>query len=150
MPGKTARLTIKIKRVNPAAKLPKYEHPNDSGADLYAAVDCTLERGEWKAVSTGLCAEVPAGLELQLRPKSGLALQSGITVLNTPGTIDSGYRGEIKVILVNLGPAPYRVRKGQKIAQLVVAPVARGAFKEVTELSASARGRGGFGSTGLA
>ncbi len=150
MTSTITRRTIKIKRVNPAAKLPRYQHPDDSGADLYAAMDCKLERGEWKAVSTGLCAEVPVGLELQVRPKSGLALQGGITVLNAPGTIDSGYRGEIKVILINLGSAPYRIRKGQRIAQLVVAPVVRGAFKEVADLSASKRGRGGFGSTGLA
>jgi len=101
------------------------------------------------AVATGLSAEIPKGFELQVRPKSGLALKSGLTVLNTPGTIDFGYRGEIKVILINLSSEPYQIEKGQKIAQLVVAPVANAEFQEVDELSDTARGEGGFGSTGL-
>ncbi len=104
---------------------------------------------ERHAVSTSLSAEIPKGFELQVRPKSGLALKSGLTVLNTPGTIDFGYRGEIKVILINLSSEPYQIEKGQKIAQLVVAPVANAEFKQVIELSDTARGEGGFGSTGL-
>ena len=138
---------VKIKRLKPAAQIPRYEYPDDSGADLYAIEECTLQPLERKAIPTGLCAEVPVGFELQVRPKSGLALESGITVLNTPGTIDSGYRGEIKVILINLGSESYQIRKGQKIAQLVAAPVVRVDFREVERLSESGRGIGGFGST---
>jgi dUTP pyrophosphatase len=141
---------VKIKKFDPAAVIPRYEYQDDSGADLYAIADCTLQPLERKAIPTGLYVEVPAGLELQIRPKSGLALESGITVLNTPGTIDSGYRGEIKVILINLGSEPYQIKKGQKIAQLVVAPVVHVNFQEVDNLSASKRGTGGFGSTGIA
>jgi len=104
--------------------------------------------GEVAAVSTGLKAEVPDGFELQVRPRSGLALRNGIGVLNSPGTIDSGYRGEIRVILVNLGKEPFRIRRGDRIAQLVLSPVARAEFEEAAELSGSQRGSGGFGSTG--
>lgn len=149
MSKEEARCVIKIKRLDPAAQIPRYEYSDDSGADLYAASDCTLQPFERKAIPTGLCAEVPAGFELQIRPRSGLALEKGITVLNTPGTIDSGYRGEIKVILINLSSELYRIKKGQKIAQLLVAPVTYADFKEVEELSASKRGMGGFGSTNV-
>lgn len=140
---------VKIKRLHPNARLPEYAHAGDSGADLYATSDCTLEPLERKAVPTGLAAEVPRGIELQIRPKSGLALNHGVTVLNTPGTIDYGYRGEMKVILINLGPEPYHVQAGQKIAQMVVAPVLQAEFREVDQLSETTRGDGGFGSTGL-
>lgn len=143
------QLLVKIKRIHMDAHMPKYEHPGDSGVDLYSIIDCVLQPFERKAIPTGLCAEVPSSFELQIRPKSGLALSSGITVLNTPGTVDSGYRGEIKVILINLGAEPHYIRKGQKIAQLVVAPVIYADFVEVEELSESQRGSGGFGSTGL-
>jgi dUTP pyrophosphatase len=149
MPKEDTRCLVKIKKLNPIARTPRYEYRDDSGADLYAMVDYTLQPLERKAVPTGICAEVPAGFELQIRPKSGLALKNGITVLNTPGTIDSGYRGEIKVILINLGSEPYQIKKGQKIAQLVVVPVGRADFKEVEELSTSDRGIGGFGSTNV-
>ncbi len=141
---------VKVKRLVPEAKLPKYEHPGDSGADLVAVVDCTLQPMQWLAVPTGISAEVPMGFELQVRPRSGLALKHGVTVLNTPGTVDAGYRGEIKVILLNLGAEPFPITSGMKIAQLVVAPVVRGLFQEVDELSTSQRGSGGFGSTGVA
>lgn len=140
---------IKVKRLDPAARVPRREHPDDSGADLYSIVDYTLKPFERKAIPTGICAEVPPDFELQIRPKSGLALEHGITVLNTPGTIDSGYRGEIGVILINLGSEPYQLKKGQKIAQLVAVPVSHADFQEVDELPESDRGTGGFGSTGL-
>ena len=141
---------VKVKRLVPAAKLPKYEHPGDSGADLVAVAEHTLQPMQWFAIPTGISAEVPMGFELQVRPRSGLALKHGVTVLNTPGTVDAGYRGEIKVILLNLGAEPFQVTPGMKIAQLVVVPVLRGVFQEVDELSLSQRGSGGFGSTGIA
>ncbi len=140
---------VRIKKLHPDAHTPKYAHLGDSGADLFATEAITLEPLSRAAVGTGLAAEVPVGYELQVRPKSGLALKSGLTVLNTPGTIDFGYRGEIKVILVNLSNETYQVEKDQKIAQLVVAPVAYAKFEEVDELSDTTRGAGGFGSTGL-
>ncbi|MDD2665582.1 MAG: dUTP diphosphatase [Methanocellales archaeon] len=147
MSKEKARFVIKIKRLDPAAQIPRYEYLSDSGTDIYAVADCTLQPFERKAIPTGLCAEVLSGFELQIRPRSGLSLESGITVLNTPGTIDSGYRGEIKVILINLSSEKYQIKKGQKIAQLVVAPVIHANFKEVEELSESERGTRGFGST---
>jgi dUTP pyrophosphatase len=141
--------TVKIKKLHPAAHVPQYAHEGDSGADLFSTVDQSLQPMERAAIPTGLSAEIPKGVELQVRPKSGLALKSGLTVLNTPGTIDFGYRGEIKVILINLSDEPYEIEAGQKIAQLVVAPVAYADFQEVVDLSDTARGDGGFGSTGL-
>ncbi|MFH1561895.1 MAG: dUTP diphosphatase [Nitrospirota bacterium] len=144
---KCPRCVIKIKRLCSFIQIPKYAHIGDSGADLYAIEDCLLQPFERKAIPTGLCVEIPDGFELQVRPKSGLALDSGITVLNTPGTIDSGYRGEIKVILINLSSEIYQIKKGQKIAQMVVSPVIHAEFGEVEELSESKRGTGGFGST---
>lgn len=144
-----SQVVVKIKRLTPDAKLPRYEHPGDSGADLVSIIDCTLQPMQRYAVPTGISAEISIGFELQVRPRSGLALKHGITVLNTPGTIDAGYRGEIKVILINLGSEPFHITQGQKIAQLVVAPVVLGCFEEVEELSSSLRGSGGFGSTGV-
>jgi dUTP pyrophosphatase len=140
---------VKIKRLNPVATIPQYEHIGDAGADLVSVIDTTLEPRQWLAIPTGLAAEIPIGYELQIRPRSGLALKHGITVLNTPGTIDAGYRGEIKVILYNVSSEPFPVSQGQKIAQLVLAPVIQGQFEEVDSLSESGRGQGGFGSTGL-
>lgn len=145
-----SRVVVKIKRLVTEAKLPRYEHFGDSGADLIAVTNYTLYPMQWFAVPTGLSAEVPVGFELQVRPKSGLALKHGVTVLNTPGTVDAGYRGEIKVLLLNLGPDPFHISKGQKIAQLVVAPVVWGKFEEVDSLAESQRSSGGFGSTGIA
>ena len=143
----SARCIIRIKRINPEAVIPQYLYPGDSGADV-RALDCfVLQPYERKVVPTGLCAEIPVGFELQIRPRSGLALTHGVTVLNAPGTIDSGYRGEIRVLLVNLSPEPYMVKNGQRIAQFVLAPVIQAEFKEVDELSKSERGTGGFGST---
>ncbi|NJL90892.1 MAG: dUTP diphosphatase [Coleofasciculaceae cyanobacterium SM2_1_6] len=141
---------IKLKRLAEEAIIPQYAHAGDAGADIYALETCTLEPLQRKAIATGLSVEIPPGFEIQVRPKSGLALKHGITVLNTPGTIDAGYRGEIKVILINLGSESYVVEKGQKIAQLVTAVVERVEFREIIEdLSSSLRGEGGFGSTGV-
>ena len=140
---------IKIKRLNSDALMPKYEHPTDSGADLYANAPCMLLPNARRAIPTGLSAEVPPGFELQIRPKSGLALDKGFTVLNTPGTIDAGYRGQIYVILINLSDEWIRINKGQKIAQMVVCPVVHAQFEEVETLSTSERGAHGLGSTGL-
>jgi len=130
--------------------LPAYMSGGAAGADVVAAVgeDLVLAPGERALVPTGFALEVPDGLEVQVRPRSGLAVKHGVTLLNSPGTIDSDYRGPVGVVLVNLGREPYTVRRGERIAQLVVAPVVRAAFREVEALGASARGEGGFGSTG--
>lgn len=130
--------------------LPGYATPDSAGADLLAAVaeDVVLAPGERRLIPTGLAVALPPGTEAQIRPRSGLALKSGVTVLNTPGTIDADYRGEIGVILINLGQEPFRVTRGARIAQLVVATVAQLAWREVDALPASGRGVGGFGSTG--
>jgi len=142
------KTAVKIRRVSPEAVVPEYRHDTDAGADVCSTIDCTLKPRERVAVPTGLVAEVPPGFELQVRPRSGLALRNGIAVLNAPGTIDAGYRGEIKVILMNLGDEPFEIRKGDRIAQLVLAPVVRAEFREVKKLARSRRGDGGFGSTG--
>jgi dUTP pyrophosphatase len=142
-------IPIKIQCLVSQAKIPQYAHPGDAGADLFAAEDCEILPGEWLAVSTGLAAEVAIGYELQVRPRSGLAIKKGITVLNAPGTIDAGYRGEIKVILINHGDSTFPVKTGDKIAQMVLATVSIGEFTVVNELTDSARGAGGFGSTGV-
>jgi dUTP pyrophosphatase len=132
--------------------LPAYETALAAGMDLRAAVDeaapLTLAPGERAAVPTGLTMALPAGFEAQVRPRSGLALKAGITCLNTPGTIDADYRGELKVILVNLGSAPFVIRRGERIAQMVIAPVVQASWTEVDSLEETARGEGGFGSTG--
>ena len=130
--------------------LPSYATADAAGVDLAAALDAplTLAPGERKDVPTGIALTLPAGWEGQLRPRSGLALKHGITILNSPGTIDADYRGEIRVILANLGSAPVTIVRGERIAQLVIAPVSRAKWQVVTELPPSARGAGGFGSTG--
>ena len=128
--------------------LPSYATPGAAGLDVVAAEDLTLEPGERHAVATGFAIAIPDGNEVQVRPRSGLALKHGVTCLNTPGTIDQDYRGEVKVILANLGSEPFEVRRGERIAQLVPAPVLRAQFSEVAELGATSRGAGGFGSTG--
>ncbi len=130
--------------------LPAYATAGAAGLDLRAAVerDLVLGPGSRAAVPTGFRLEIPPGLEGQIRPRSGLALRHGVTVANAPGTIDSDYRGEVAVALVNLSAAPYTLRRGERIAQLVVAPVARVVLEEVASLAATERGEGGFGSTG--
>ena len=132
--------------------LPRYATEGAAGCDLHAAVGdtMTLAPGERAAVPTGLVLSIPAGFEGQVRARSGLALKSGIACVNAPGTIDSDYRGEVKVILGNLGSAPFEIRRGDRIAQLVVSPVARAAFEPVLDLPETGRGAGGFGSTGRA
>ena len=128
--------------------LPAYATDGAAGMDVLAAEDVTLAPGARHAVATGLALAIPAGFEIQVRPRSGLALKHGITVPNTPGTIDSDYRGELKVILINHGAEPFNVRRGDRVAQLVLAPVTQASWLEVAELDETARGEGGFGSTG--
>jgi dUTP pyrophosphatase len=145
---------VKIKRLAHAEDLalPSYETDGAAGMDLRAAVphDVTLAPSAREAVPTGLVLELPAGFEGQVRPRSGLALKHGVTCLNSPGTIDSDYRGEVKVILANLGSEDFVITRGMRIAQLVIAPVARAQIVEFAELSGTARSAGGFGSTGTA
>jgi dUTP pyrophosphatase len=128
--------------------LPSYASGGAAGLDVVAAEDLTLAPGGRHAVATGFAVAIPEGYEVQVRPRSGLALKHGITCLNTPGTIDSDYRGEVKVILANLGAEPFEVRRGERIAQLVPAAVQRASFREVDDLDSTERGAGGFGSTG--
>ena len=128
--------------------VPAYATDGAAGMDVVAAENVTLASGQRHAVATGFAIAIPPGFEVQVRPRSGLALKHGITCLNTPGTIDEDYRGEVKVILANLGSEPFEVRRGERIAQLVPAPVVKASFREVAELGETGRGGGGFGSTG--
>ena len=128
--------------------LPRYASEDAVGLDVAAAEELVLQPGKRHAVATGFAIEIPRGYEVQVRPRSGLAIKHGITCLNTPGTIDSDYRGEVKVILINLGEEPFEIRRGERIAQLVPAPVLRADLIEANELAETARGEGGFGSTG--
>ena len=142
-------MRVKITRLDASAFLPEYAHgpEEDAGLDLRASADTVLEPGHPQAVGTGLAIELPPGFEAQVRPRSGLALKHAITLPNSPGTIDPGYRGEIRVILLNLGREPYRIARGDRIAQLVVARYERVEWEEA-ELSDTNRGGGGFGSSG--
>lgn len=143
-------LKISVQKLSAEARLPSYAHHGDAGVDLYSAVDKVLAPGERALIPTGLKMAIPHGYEGQVRPKSGLALRHGVTVLNTPGTVDAPYRGEVGVVLINLDQkTPYEVKKGEKIAQMVFARVEYAAFAETAELAATTRGEGGFGSTGL-
>ncbi len=128
--------------------LPVYATHGAAGMDVVSAEDATIAPGARHAVATGLALAIPHGYEIQVRPRSGLALKHGITVPNTPGTIDSDYRGELKVILINLGAEPFEIRRGDRVAQLVLATVTRASWLEVEHLDETARGDGGFGSTG--
>lgn len=139
---------IKCMFTRPRSLPPAYMTDGAAGADLYAAESVVIRAGRWTLVPLGIALEIPEGFEAQIRPRSSLALRHGITVLNAPGTIDSDYRGEISVILANTGPTAYRVMEGERIAQLVIAPVTRAAFLPSYELAESDRGEGGFGSTG--
>ena len=143
-------IEIKLSRLahGEGLPLPRYASEDAVGLDVTAAEELTLRPGERHAVATGFAIEIPRGFEVQVRPRSGLAAKNGITCLNTPGTIDSDYRGEVKVILVNLGQEPFDVKRGERIAQLVPAPVLRADFVEVGALGETERGSGGFGSTG--
>ena len=142
-------MTVRFKRLGPDAVLPAYAHPGDAGMDIRSVDDLEIAPGARALVHTGLVMMLPPGWEAQVRPRSGLALKHGVTVLNTPGTIDAGYRGEVGVILANLGDAPFAVRKGDRIAQVVVAPVTTAAIEETDVVDDTDRGGGGFGSTGV-
>lgn len=143
-------IELKVRRLphGEGLPLPSYQTPHAAGMDLCAAVDLTLAPGERGAAPTGLSVAIPEGYEMQIRPRSGLALKFGVTLLNTPGTIDADYRGEILILMINHGNAPFSVKRGERIAQAVVAPVTRVKVVEVEELDDTARGGGGFGSTG--
>lgn len=144
-------VSVQVKRLNNGAGLPMPGYASDgaAGMDVCAAEGLTLKVGKRHAVATGLAFAIPHGFEVQVRPRSGLALKHGITCLNTPGTIDSDYRGEVKVILANLGDEDFVIQRGDRIAQLVVAPVTHASMVEVETLDNTARGAGGFGSTGV-
>ena len=144
-------ISVQVKRLNNGAGLPLPSYASDgaAGMDVCAAEGLTLKVGRRYAVATGLSFAIPHGFEVQVRPRSGLALKHGITCLNTPGTIDSDYRGEVKVILANLGDEDFVIQRGDRIAQLVVATVTHAAMVEVETLDDTARGAGGFGSTGV-
>jgi dUTP pyrophosphatase len=147
----TEPVTLKVTRVGqrgPTLELPRYETDGSAGMDLRADEPFSLAPGERRLVPTGLAMEVPPGHEGQVRPRSGLAVRHGIAIVNAPGTIDSDYRGEVKVLLVNLGQAPVAFARGDRIAQLVVAPVARARVELAGDLAGTGRGSGGFGSTG--
>ncbi len=143
-------IEIKLTRLDHGRDLPlpRYASEHAAGLDITAAEELVLEPGQRHAVATGFAIEIPHGYEVQVRPRSGLAIKHGITCLNTPGTIDSDYRGEVKVSLANLGQEPFAIRRGERIAQLVPAAVLRADFVEVDALGETARGGGGFGSTG--
>ncbi len=141
---------VQLKRLphGEGLELPRYATEGAAGMDVVSAEDVTIAPGGRHAVATGMSVAIPEGFEIQVRPRSGLALKHGITVPNTPGTIDSDYRGELKVILINLGAEPFAIQRGDRVAQLVLAPVTRAGWIEVTELDETERGEGGFGSTG--
>jgi dUTP pyrophosphatase len=140
---------LPVRRLDPDLPLPAYAHPGDAGADLRAAEEVVLPPGGRATVGTGLAVAVPDGYAAFVHPRSGLASRHGITVVNAPGTIDAGYRGEVRVVLLNTDPAePFTIRRGDRIAQLVVQPVAQARFLDVDQLPGTPRGDGGFGSTG--
>lgn len=143
-------IPVQVKRLPHGAglPLPVYATAGAAGMDVVSAEAVTIDPGARHAVATGLALAIPEGYEIQVRPRSGLALKHGITVPNTPGTIDSDYRGELKVILINHGAEPFVIARGDRVAQLVLAPVVQAAWNEVDELDATERGEGGFGSTG--
>ena len=144
------RIPVQVKRLphGEGLPLPAYATNGAAGMDVVSAEDVTIAPGARHAVATGLALAIPQGYEIQVRPRSGLALKHGITVPNTPGTIDSDYRGELKVILINHASEPFVIARGDRVAQLVLAPVVQAVWDEVAELDATERGEGGFGSTG--
>ena len=142
-------MQVNIVRLDPDLPLPSYAHPGDAGADIFAREDVILQPGERRLVPTGIALALPEGYVALVHPRSGLAHRNGLSLVNAPGTIDAGYRGEVQVCLVNLDPAtPIELRRGDRIAQLVIQQFETAAFVEVDELSDSARGAGGYGSTG--
>ncbi|RSK28105.1 dUTP diphosphatase [Bacillus sp. HMF5848] len=140
---------IKVKKINADALLPQQAHDGDAGFDLFSVEDVLINPGEAALIATGIQLELPKQTEAQVRPRSGLALKHAVTVLNSPGTIDEGYRGEIKVILINHGTKPFKVEKHMRIAQMVIATVPVVTLTEVDEISVSNRGAKGFGSSGV-
>jgi dUTP pyrophosphatase len=142
---------IQIKKLSNEVLTPKYETPGSSGMDIAACIDrdIIINSGDKALVPTGFSLAIPLGYEVQIRPRSGLAIKKGITVLNTPGTIDSDYRGEIKVVLINLSKEKFTVKNGERIAQMVVCPIEQVSVDEVKELPETDRGKDGFGSTGI-
>ncbi len=144
-------IPVKVLALRPGASLPAYQTGGSAGADLMALLDepVVIEPGNRALIPTGIALELPVGYEAQVRPRSGLAAKAGLTVLNAPGTIDSDYRGEVSVILINHGSEPAIIRDGDRIAQLVIAPVVQASFSLVHELDSTERGSGGFGSTGV-
>ena len=141
-------MKVKILQEDKQLPLPKYQHEGDAGMDIYSAEDYILKPGERKVFSTGIRLAIPKGYEVQIRPRSGLAIKHGITVLNTPGTIDHQYRGIVGVVLMNHGDESFEVKKRERIAQMVLNKFENFEFDEVEELSETERGEGGFGSTG--
>jgi dUTP pyrophosphatase len=142
-------IELKVKKINEEAKLPEYAHESDAGMDLFSVEEKIIGPGETALIKTGIIIELPPDTEAQVRPRSGLALKNSITVLNTPGTIDEGYRGEIGVILINHSKIPFKVEKQMKIAQMVIKPIIKVSIKEVREVASSDRNGSGFGSTGM-
>lgn len=140
---------LKVKRLHENACIPAYAHAGDAGLDLFASAEAYIQPGESTLIPTGICIQLPPGTEAQIRPRSGLALKHQITVLNSPGTIDEGYRGEIGVILINHSHKEFKVEVGMKIAQMVIQPVIRVKVETSEELAVTTRGENGFGSTGL-
>jgi len=147
--GKKNKMRLKIKKLVEDIKTPAYAHPGDAGMDLYSNLDCVLKPGERKLIPTGIKIALPEGYEAQIRPKSGLAIKKGLSVVNTPGTVDCHYRGEVGVIAINLGQEDIEIKKNTKIAQMVINKVEYAEVEVVDELNGTSRGEGGFGSTGL-
>lgn len=142
-------IKVKIKKIKDNAAIPKYAHEGDAGVDLYSTEEYTLKPGERTLVSTGIKIALPLGYEAQVRPKSGLAANHGISLVNSPGTIDSSYRGEVQIVTINHGQEEFKIEAGKKIAQMIFKKVEQAEFEEVNELEETKRGEGGFGSTGL-
>lgn len=142
-------MKVLIEKTTKEARMPQYAHIGDAGMDLFSVDEVTLNPLERKLIHTGIKIQLPPSTEAQIRPRSGLALKNGITVLNTPGTIDEGYRGEIGIVLINLSNDAFKVEKGMKIAQMVIKPTIQVEVEEVVELDDTSRGEGGFGSTGV-
>lgn len=141
-------IKVKIKKTNKNAKIPKYSYANDAGCDLFSIKNFFLKPNEIKLIPTGIMLQIPKGYEAQIRPRSGLALKNGITILNSPGTIDSGYRGEIKIIMVNFGKKIIKFKKGDKIAQIVFNKIETAKFQLCNDLRKTNRANKGFGSSG--
>lgn len=142
-------MKVKILKLHDLAVVPAYKYHGDSGLDLYSIEEQILQPGDVKLIQTGIAIELPEGTEAQIRPRSGLALKNSVTVLNTPGTVDASYRGEIGVILINHGKNPFHVQQGMRIAQMVITPVIKAEIEQVNSLDETTRGSGGFGSTGV-